>query len=296
MSFSGKEWNVAGGLAYFDEINEFLSSVESFYNIPEPFIAAVFDSHAGLAWNGGRFVDPFHFSVEESVRRVRAYNRRGIRFNITFSNRLLTEKELMDADCNWFLAQCHDSLNGVIVSMDLMRQYIRTTYPKYSVIASIGFNRKDLEFYQWAQGLYDRVVLHPDLNRDYGLIAQLDPSKLEILVNEFCVANCPFRIEHSTYISESILQKRTYFLRDNEYSGGSCLAAARGYKRQNELVVTDQELNSLHRRGIVHFKIQGREHPFRDVIYPALRTYVIKDTIRSICGTNEAEAIAVSCR
>ncbi|MBI2910350.1 MAG: hypothetical protein HYX92_22120 [Chloroflexi bacterium] len=281
-----KKWNLAGGLTYFHEINDFLSSVESFYNLPGKFIDAVFDSHAGLPWNGGRFVDPFHFTVEESVRRIRAYNERGIRFNITFSNRLLTKEDLAHEDCNWFLSQCHSSMNGVIVASDILRQYLRSCYPKYRVIASIGFDRTDLEYYREAQKLYDTVVLHPDLNRDYDLIKHLDASRLEVLVNEFCVANCPFRTEHSTYISEIALANRTYFMYDNEHTRGSCLAVERGYRRNKELVVTPQELNRLHKMGITQFKIQGREHPFDAAIYPALREYTIKDTIRTICGTN----------
>ena len=164
---------------------------------------------------------------------------------------------------------------------------MNNNYPKYKIIASIGFNQKDLNFYQKALAQFDRVIVHPDLNRNYDFLKKLDTSRLEILVNEFCVVNCPFRIEHSNYISEIALQQRFYFLKDNPHTMGSCLAIERGYTRNNGLVVNLKELNTLFELGIKHFKIQGREHPFEKVIYSALTKYVVQDAIQSICGTSE---------
>ncbi len=282
-----KKWNVSGGLVHFEKITSFLSSTQEFYGIRENLIDSVFDSHAGLPWNGGRFVDPFHFTVEESVRRVRFYNDLGIRFNIAFSNCQLTDRDLDHADCNWFLQQCHNSMNGIIVASEILRDYLRCRYPDYRVIASIGFNRKDLEFYKQAQEHYDLVVLHPDRNEDDEFIEQLDTSRIEVLVNELCIADCPFRTEHSDYISRLVRENRSYFVRDDEHTGGECLAVERGYRGKGELVVTLERLNRLHGMGVEHFKIQGREHPFEKVVYQGLREYVIKDAIRCLCGTGQ---------
>jgi collagenase-like PrtC family protease len=83
------------------------------------------------------------------------------------------------------------------------------------------------------------------------------------------------------------LKKKQYFLKDDEHTLGSCLAVERGYARNNGIVVNLKELNKLFSIGIKHFKIQGREHPFERVLYGALTKYVVQDTIRCICGTNE---------
>ena len=277
------KWNVAGGLAHFESVMGFHKYVQDYFDVAENFIASVYDSHAGLLWNGGRYTTPFPFSVEESIHRVHAYNDLGIGFNIAFSNRLLDRSALDDEDCNWFLERCESDLNGVIVASDLLREHVRQRFPRYQLIASIGFLRKDLACYRQAQQDYDRVVLHPDLNRDHELIRELDPAKLEVLVNERCVVNCPFRQEHADHISRIILQRRLYFREDSEHTRGGCLAVERGYSHDNGLVLGFDEVDALFELGVRHFKIQGREHAFDLELDRALKRYVLQHTMRRIC-------------
>ncbi len=281
-----KKWNVAGGLIYFKQIIDFHKSIQNYYNIKDNLIHSVYDVHSGLRWAGGRYTPPFPFSAEESLRRIEHYNSIGIKFNITFSNILLREEDLSDPDCNLFLERCENHMNGVVVSSDVLRKHIRKHYPKFKIIASIGFNKIDFEFYQKALDLYDLVVLNPDLNSDFDFIRRLDSSRIEILVNEFCITNCPYRSEHSRYISEIILNNLTYSFLDDEHSKGACLAAERGLNRTDSLVVEHSKLNELYDIGIRHFKIQGREHPFDYVLHNALKKYVVQDSIRCALGTN----------
>jgi hypothetical protein len=54
----------------------------------------------------------------------------------------------------------------------------------------------DLDFYKRAQEKYDIVVLIPDLNTEFDFIRKLEPSGLEILINETCFYNCRYRKWH----------------------------------------------------------------------------------------------------
>jgi collagenase-like PrtC family protease len=285
MKQGEKLWNIGGGLTHFEDLAGYLNEVEEYYGLGGSLVDSVYDSHAGLPWNGGRYLPPFPFSLEESIRRVSYYNKKGIAFNITFSNRLLTPDDLSHEDCNYFLEQCHREGNGVIVASDLMREYIRSTYPRYRLIASIGFCRKDIDFYRKALELYDIVVLHPDLNRRYDLIRTLDTERLEVLVNEYCMDGCPFREEHAGYISNIIKEGALYFRNDSEHLGRSCLANIRGHRMEPRLILDFDQIEALNRLGIRRFKIQGREHRFEASLCKDLRRFVVRDTVRTLCRT-----------
>ena len=277
-----KRWNVGGGLRFFSEIMSFNSFMVDFYGIQGPVISSVYDSHAGLRWNGGRYIPHFPFSLEESIRRVRAYNNLGIGFNITFSNNQLSENDFQDEDCNWFLEQCESLMNSVIVSSHMLKNYIRENYPAYKIVASIGFNRKDPDFYQDIQHEYDMMVLHPDLNQNLELIKRLDVSKLEVLVNEYCKKNCEFRTQHSEFISKLNKKQTTYLKRDHTFMNGRCMAVGHDQEFHNELILSWEEVDRLNKFGVQHFKIQGREHDYAQVLKKALHTYIMQGTIREL--------------
>ena len=280
--YTSKKWNVAGGLRWFEQILAFINYFQNSYDVDGQIITSVYDSHPGLKWNGGRYILPFQFSIEESIRRIKAFNNLSIGFNITFSNVLINEKDLYDKDCNQFLKDCENSLNSVIVSSHLLKDYIRSYYPSYKIIASIGFNRKDIDFYKETLKQYDIVVLHPDLNSEYDFIKQLDLSRLEILVNELCIKNCQFRQQHIQMISEINYKNPAYFYYDNNYMNGSCIAARKEYKFSSELILSLEDVQYLNNLGIKHFKIQGREHNFDEILKKMLNKYVLQGTIKEL--------------
>lgn len=271
-------WNVSGGLVFYREILDFIDRLARFYGKEWRFVHSVYDCHGGLIWEGGRN-STAGFGLEESVRRVQAYNQRGIGFNIAFSNLLLTKEHLDDEYCNWFLEQCQSEMNGVIVATDLLRDYIRQNYPRYRLIASLCFCRKDLEFYKQAQKDYDLVVLHPDLNRDYAFIRRLDTSRLEVLVNEDCFYNCPNRLQHYKNVSELVLSKQPVFYA----SKAGCISEAQfGRSRfEGELRLSLGNVHRLSSLGVKHFKLQGRQASW-SFMEEEMTNYIEKGTIREI--------------
>ncbi|MDQ7791383.1 MAG: hypothetical protein C4575_13575 [Desulforudis sp.] len=263
---------------FFHEILRYIDERKCFYGRDLGLVSSVYDCPGGLSWEGGR-VTMARFSLEESVRRVKAYNERGLGFNIAFSNVLLTERELGDEYCNWFLEQCQSKQNGVIVASDLLRNHIRQNYPQYRLIASICFCRTDLEFYKKALDEYDLVVLHPDLNRDLKYIRQLDMSRLEVLVNEDCFYNCPNRLQHYKNISQLVLSNQRVFYRDRM----GCLSEAMFERSRfgGELLLSQGDIDWLSDLGVRHFKLQGRQESW-DYMHRELGKYVEQTTIRTI--------------
>lgn len=167
------------------------------------FAFEMYDSYPGTRWNGGRptAAEAGH-TFEDFVHQVEMLNRHGIGFNFTFSNLLLKEEHLDDVRGNHLLERFHNGQNGVIAGSDVLARYIRKTYPNYRLINTLTHYRKDLDYYRRALDLYDVVVLPPALNQQLGLIEELGPGRVEILVNETCHRNCPFSKEHYIKISE----------------------------------------------------------------------------------------------
>ncbi|MDP3044776.1 MAG: hypothetical protein Q8N93_05105, partial [Bacillota bacterium] len=278
VTIIGKVWNVSGGLVFCHEILRFIDERKHYYAMDLGLISSVYDAPGGLAWEGGR-VATARISLEEAVRRVKTYNERGIGFNIPFSNVLLTERDLEDEYCNWFLEQCQSEQNGVIVASDLLRNRVRKNYPAYRLITSICFCRTDLKFYLKAQDEYDLVVLHPDLNRDLKFISQLDTSRLEVLVNEDCFYLCPNRLQHYKNISEIILSNQRVFYKERP----GCLSEVMFERNRfgGELLLSQGDIDRLEALGVRHFKLQGRQESW-DYMHGELGKYIEQPTIRKI--------------
>ena len=265
-------WNVAGGIRYFDQLFELNHELMEFYGVDHNFFYSVFDSHPGLLWNGGRPLKPAPWSLEASMQMIKKWNDMGVGFNLTFTNVLLEKKHLMDTDCNMFLEECHDSMNSIVVSSEILRAYIRENYPKYQIKCSISLNRQDKAFYIKAEQLYDRVVIAPDLNKDLELLSSLESEKIEILVNEPCLKNCSYKEEHFRKISQYNLDCPRYFKGENPLL---CIYP----NHSKDLYLEYDDIKRLNKLGIRMFKIQGRQGSW-EFLRSAIKEYIEKDWVR----------------
>jgi len=257
-------WNLGGGFLNLELLAKLVNIVH-FYK-PEGHRLEVFDAPFMSNWEGGRLGAPSMSADDGLSGIIRNYNQHGVGFNFVFSNSLVQQEHLADKRCNWFLEHHEDPLNGVIVSSDLLADYIRKTYPKYRLILSLTHGKSrpsDLAFYQRAQEKYDVVVLVPDLNSDLEFIRQLDVTRLEILVNETCLRGCQFRPMHYKTIDWFNLHKDFSVERDvhsfcmihnQEFFGmtHSEVANLKGLK------LDAAEVEELIRMGVRHFKFSGR--------------------------------------
>jgi len=248
------KWTVSGGLIFYHELSNYLEYARRLVKSDTPVVDSVHDCPPGLIWQGGRYVPWGRFTLDQYIGFVKAYNGRGIGVYYTFSNICLEPDHLEDDMCNYFLDQTENSMNGVILASDILRDHIRSNYPKFGTKASVCNTSTD---YQSLLGIYDTVVLQPDDNRKYDLISTLDTSRLEILVNEPCVQDCPYRREHFMNFSRNVLERRILYKHSTDLN--TCLAEKAGDIRCDELILSTDEIGKLYNLGIRNFKIAGRD-------------------------------------
>ena len=97
--------------------------------------------------------------------------------------------------------------NAVILASDLLREHIRKEYPTLKIVSSIlkitnGGGKGKLDTYKRLADEYDEVMVHPDDVLNYDLLEQIEDKERHILlINEYCIRNCPIRPGSRFYLS-----------------------------------------------------------------------------------------------
>lgn len=261
-------WNIGGGIKHYYNLYKMFVDTKRYYDTSHKLFDYVYDSFFGLRWNGGRTCfprDTYPFSTVMSM--VKNYNMLGVGFNWTFSNLLLQEEDLNDDYCNLALEQTHSPMNGVILTSDILRDHIRTHYPKFRIIYSVCNGLNNLDAYKKALDENDIVVLHPDFNHNMDFLDKLpEKHRVEIMVNDICSFGCPFRQAHYIKLSQHILEQSKNpiinFPDELDYSPNKpgCMATQAGYDKDERNRITFSDIDNLLDMGFKHFKIIGREH------------------------------------
>ena len=288
LSSGNEHWNIGGAYNGFQYVTGLKASLDDMGVKGITF--TVYDQHAGMRWAGGR---PHAFiagqTKESFARMVEEYNRRGIQFNLVFSNLFLEEKHLNDERCNWMLEHCYRSGNGVIVGSHVLAKHIRKNFPEYRIVHSLTHFNKEPAYYYAHEDLYDVFVLPPHLNyREKVLTEMLDrlgPERLEVLVNETCFRECNIRQEHYDLISKACLEDDWDLM--EQLSNGFCQRAhadrfaqlddPKNVARIKNFTLTQEEVNGLKSFGIRNFKLSARQVPHQQ--YAKWMDYYIIDRI-----------------
>lgn len=173
--------------------------------------------------------------------------------------------------------------NGVIVSSDLLSNYIRKKYPKLNQISSVikviqENGRGNLNFYKNLEKRFDRVVIHVGDNENFELLDNLDRSKIEILVNEPCRRNCAYKKKHFA-IYASIQKEKNIIQVMNELDNMTDHCKVANAVRDHSFVV-QENLNRLYNMGFRHFKLQGRAE-YKEYLMFDLVNYIINERYQS---------------
>ena len=232
---------------------------EYFYDWCE--IGSVYGAPADCLWGGGRagFGEDRPAEVAELMREF------GISARLTFSNSLLRGEHLSDPRCNALCALFEESgpvPNGVILSSDLLLDYLRAYYPGFYFVSST--TKVLTRFRQLEEELNRREFRYvvPDfrLNKEFALLDSLtgeQKGKLEFLCNECCWFDCPDR-------------KRCYEAVSRKNLGEDCPehrcvspTAERGYRfsdaMRNPGFIGLSDIQKLYLpKGFSQFKLEGR--------------------------------------
>lgn len=240
-------------LALFQEHREY------FYDWCE--IGSIYGAPADCIWGGGRV----GFGEEKPEKVAALMKEYDVSARLTFSNSLLTEKELSDRKCNELCRLFEKSSavqNGVIVHSDLLLQYLMENFPGFYFVSSttkvlrdFGAFEKELE-----RGEFRYVVPDFRLNKELaGLnaLTQAKKDKVEFLCNECCWFECYDRKNCYENVSRKSLGEPC-----EEHA---CVSpnAARGYRfsdaMKNPAFIGIEDIQSVYApQGFTNFKIEGR--------------------------------------
>ena len=232
---------------------------EYFYDWCE--IGSIYGAPGDCLWGGGRvgFGDQ---RPEDVARLMREY---GISSRLTFSNLLLRKEHLADSKCNALCALFErngPTENGVILSSDLLLDYLRERYPGFYFVSS---TTKVLTEFRQLEAELDREAFRyvvPDfrLNKAFDKLNALPDEKkrkVEFLCNECCRFDCRDRKACYENVSRKSLGE--------DCDDHICTSpnAARGYRFSDAMknpgfIGIDDIQNVYLPNGFSHFKIEGR--------------------------------------
>lgn len=254
-------WHLPG-LCYFGMINHIL--FDAMKRFPEKFnegykIGSVYGTIPGAIWNGGRTINDSQASEQQIEQIIKSYNAFGIPARFTWTNVLLEEQHLADPFCNKIMKIGDNGFNQVLVSNDILENYIRSEYPSYKVLSST--TKRILSVDRLIEELnkdYFLVVLDYDLNHNESVIEKMTPyaNKIEILTNEVCQPNCPNRSAHYRFISKCQLEgdtKKLYPCTDKSHD-------ARTFKgcMNRPQFMSIKDIEEYAAKGFRNYKIVGR--------------------------------------
>lgn len=211
-------WTIGGGLSKFDEMMEWIKG----FNVPVTDVfTEVYDTHSSLPLNGGRYQrSHYKWSLAESARRILKWNAKGMLFDLTFNNTLLTPDVLdnLDEDITWFIEQVDNDKNGVIVADMDLKDWFKSNYPGFRLSASTCFDNSDPEYLAALCDEFDIVCLPLWANKSWDVLSELEISKLKIIVDLECKIGCQYHTpkDHYDAVSQLILGTKRYWRDDNE--------------------------------------------------------------------------------
>lgn len=264
-------WDVSGAFANDRELLAFFDFSKRVLGF-EPF-HLVHGAPLGM-WNSGRVLKQLIRTSDELRLAGLAYEERKIAVYLTFSNLLIEEQHLSDslgnALCRFFVRHNPTGNNGVIMASDALLAHVRREYPTLRCVSSIlkvvnGGGKGRLDAYKRLADQYDEVMVHPDDVLNVDLLERLeDKDRYTLLVNEYCIRNCPLRPFHYKSLSELAFN---FFGHDGaEFDKRQASNGCRDLQRMltddrlGVLALNTPEIARLYDMGFRHFKLQGRGH------------------------------------
>lgn len=242
-------------------------------------IAALFGSFDNCCWDGGRENKDHHIlNLEDCSNIIRQINEMGVAVRFTFTNPLITERELNDFVGNKLMHVANNGMNGVIVASEILFKYLKEKYPNFHYVYSTTNCSMKLEDYI---NDYDISVIDYRLNKNKDFLNKLDKSKIEILVDD-CCPSCEFRKQHFENIGKynlgedidiSCLNPNNYGKYDNPKNFYESLL------RTMENSLTYEEIEEYKKNGFNKFKLTGRSQG-RRFLLDSYIYYLVKPEYR----------------
>ena len=257
----GVFYHLPGLFEFYDLYKAFLplwrDHREYFYDWCD--IGSIYGAPSGCLWGGGRV----GFGDAEPAKVAALVKEYGISTRLTFSNSLIREEHLTDAQCNE-LCKTFEYLgnNGIIVHSDLLLDYIKAKYPGFYFVSSTTKVITDFKEFEAELNRDEFRYVVPDfrLNKQFDKLNALTDAqkqKVEFLCNECCWFGCYDRKACYENVSRKSLGE--------DCADHECVSptAQRGYRFSDAMmnpgfIGIDDIRNVYAPAGFRHFKIEGR--------------------------------------
>ncbi|MBQ8887825.1 MAG: hypothetical protein IJY61_09010 [Candidatus Gastranaerophilales bacterium] len=235
-------------------------------------------------WNGGRPPQLSTITEKELYEIFKNYNERNITCYLTFSNYNITKDELDDKIGNLVCKVMSDlnSNNGVIVTSDLLSNYIREKYPNIKQVASVikphyeapNFDETP-DYYNKLSESYDKVCIRPEFNVQIDFLKKLKhKDKIELMVNQVCFKKCPIAKTH---------YDRSAIKTIDELNDSNRIRFCQ--KKSNDIQTYDQHLNNsaeqidkIIKLGFYNLKLKGRGASPNTLLSSIIGRYIFDPT------------------
>lgn len=217
-------------------------------------IDSVYGSFPNAIWNGGRTC--LGFADATNVKNTLEYfNSRGISCRYTFTNSLLEEKHLNDTWCNFLMDAANNGKNAIILASPILEEYCKENYSGFERISSTTKCLRTVEqFNEDLKSDYSFCVLCCDINNDMDSLKKIsDPSRTEIVVNEYCEYKCALRERHYHAMSEAQLN-----FHNVNFPMTCHLDTYADIMKRKHYISYDDIVSIYAPMGFTHFKIVGR--------------------------------------
>lgn len=284
-------WDVSGAFVNDRELTSFFDFCKLALGF-EPF--HIVHGAPLCKWNSGRVLSHLMREAEEMRAAGLEYEKRNIALYLTFTNLLLKEEDLKDPLGNalCIFTQRHNPTgrNAVILASDVLRKHLRETYPNLKLVSSIlkitnGGGKGKIDKYRELAEQYDEVMVHPDDVLNYDLLEKLeDKERYILLVNEYCIRNCPLRAYHYDTLSRTALDyfgfDASAFDAKQATNGCRSLYTLLTDPKRSVLALNTPEIARLREMGFRHFKVQGRGHANgTSILFDLLRLVLRNDAM-----------------
>lgn len=223
-------------------------------------IGSIYGAPADCLWGGGRV----GFGVDDADELLQLMDTYGISARLTFSNSLLRDEHLGDAQCNRLCEQLSSAkmASGVIVHSDLLAGYVKDKYPSLYLVSSttkVLTKWQELES-ELARDEFKYVVPDFRLNKSLDNLSALPEElkdKVEFLCNECCNFGCKDRRECYINVSHKAL--------GDDVPDHICTSpdASLGYRFSSAMknpgfIGIEDIVSTYLPMGFTNFKIEGR--------------------------------------
>ena len=256
-------YHLPGLFEFYDLYSAFLPLYrehrEYFYDWCD--IASVYGAPADCIWGGGRagFGDT---APQEALALMREY---AISARLTFTNSLLRPEHLSDRKCNRLCALLESAgqvPGGVIVSSELLLEYLKANYPGLYFVSSTTKVLTDFRDLQRELEREDFRYVVPDfrLNKAFDRLMTLPEElrrKVEFLCNECCSFTCADRKACYETVSRKNLGEDCPEHRCTAPDAGEGYRFSKAMKNPG-FIGTDDIRSIYLPAGFSDFKIEGR--------------------------------------